>query len=95
MSKSATPNPWAITTAGAPATGPESAPAAQESAPAPAPATTVAPPAPNPPPPVAQAGEVALVRMVREPGKGPGPLTADVHPDEVQNYSFHGWTVQE
>jgi len=33
-----------------------------------------------------------LVQMVRsEDVAGGGPLTADVHPAEVENYAAHGW----
>lgn len=36
------------------------------------------------------------VQMVRdEPMHPGGPTTADVHPDEVQNWERHGWKVQE
>lgn len=33
-----------------------------------------------------------LVRMRRKPDyEGEGPLTADVHPDEVDDYLKHDW----
>lgn len=37
-------------------------------------------------------GTVAMVRD--EPTAG-GATTAEVHPDEVQNWERHGWKVQE
>ena len=37
-----------------------------------------------------------LVKMYRlEPSKPNGPLTADVHPDEVENYASYGWLVDQ
>lgn len=37
-----------------------------------------------------------LVKMHREkPIKDGGPTTADVHPDEVENYKASGWRVGE
>lgn len=37
----------------------------------------------------------ALIRMVRdEPMQHGGPTTADVHPEEVSNYSAYGWQVE-
>lgn len=32
-----------------------------------------------------------LAKMTRNP-EGPEPHTADVHPDEVENYSAAGWS---
>ena len=38
-------------------------------------------------------GTVAMVRD--EPMHPGGATTANVHPDEVQNWQRHGWKVQE
>ena len=38
-------------------------------------------------------GTVAMVRD--EPMHPGGPTTAEVHPDEVQNWERHGWKVLE
>lgn len=35
------------------------------------------------------------VAMVRNPEEYPAPHSADVHPDEVQNYRVNGWVVKE
>jgi hypothetical protein len=49
--------------------------------------------APNAPPPAAPA-EPATVAMVRAaPAFAGGPVTADVHPDEVGGWLASGWTV--
>lgn len=38
--------------------------------------------------------QVELVRMVRDtPQHKGGPVTADVHPEEVADYSAHDWRV--
>lgn len=38
--------------------------------------------------------QVNLVKMIREePQRSGGPLTADVHPDEVVNYQRGGWQI--
>ena len=40
--------------------------------------------------------DVTLVKMVRsEEAAAGGPLTADVHPDEVANYAQAGFVVEE
>ena len=56
-----------------------------EQTPAPAEGTPEQTPAPA-------EGTVAMVRD--EPTAG-GATTANVHPDEVQNWERHGWKVQE
>jgi len=38
-----------------------------------------------------QQEEIAFVMMVRDEEKYPAPHTAQVHPDEVQNYYSGGW----
>ena len=79
----------------APATAPESAPVAPAAPTAPAPATVAAPPAPPAtPPPEIKVEVTGLIRMARtaEDANG-GPLTADVHPDEVSNYSNAGFRI--
>ena len=35
--------------------------------------------------------EVVLVKMKRDPTHWPAPHTADVHPNEVNNYRVGGW----
>lgn len=91
MSKTPAVNPFAPAPAPAPAPT-ETAPATPPSAPAPAPAAVVLPPPPNP----TETAPIATVRMVRNREVYPkGPWTADVHPDEVKNYSGHGWNVAE
>jgi len=37
------------------------------------------------------ANQIAFVMMVRDEDKWPAPHTAQVHPDEVQNYYSGGW----
>lgn len=37
------------------------------------------------------ANQIAFVMMVRDEEKYPAPHTAQVHPDEVQNYYSGGW----
>jgi hypothetical protein len=54
----------------------------------PAQAQTVAP-AEDPP----SAPQLQLVPMVRDGSHFPEPHTADVHPDEVDNYLRGGWVV--
>ena len=40
--------------------------------------------------------EVELVHMVRDvPQHRGGPVTADVHPDEVSDYSAQDWRVEK
>jgi hypothetical protein len=39
--------------------------------------------------------EGELVAMVRDAEQFPAPHSADVHPDEVENYKVGGWTVKE
>ncbi|HKX32092.1 MAG TPA: hypothetical protein VJ302_30680 [Blastocatellia bacterium] len=42
------------------------------------------------------APQVQLVKMVRPQPQFPGgPITADVHPDEVANYLAGGWSVEK
>lgn len=36
---------------------------------------------------------VKTVKMVRDGATYPAPLTADVHPDEVENYKVGGWEI--
>jgi hypothetical protein len=43
------------------------------------------------PQPVAAFGARNLVRMSRPASQHPEPHTADVHPDEVENYRVGGW----
>jgi hypothetical protein len=38
---------------------------------------------------------IAIVQMVRDAKEYPAPHSADVHPDEVENYKVGGWTVKE
>ena len=39
---------------------------------------------------------IALVPMAREfPQHGQGPVTAEVHPDEVGLWQAHGWVINE
>ncbi|AKJ28833.1 hypothetical protein [Caldimonas brevitalea] len=41
-------------------------------------------------------GQVKTVRMVlNEPEPTGRPTAADVHPDEVENWKAHGWTLAE
>lgn len=42
-----------------------------------------------------QAAEVVLVAMTRSADDYPAPHTADVHPDEVENFKVAGWVVAE
>jgi hypothetical protein len=48
-------------------------------------------------PPAADAAPVAIntVKMVRDAETNPKPHTADVHPDEVDNFKAGGWVVSE
>lgn len=47
-------------------------------------------------PPETEAIKIVTVKMVRNEEQFPkGPHTADVHPDEVANWSAYGWTVAE
>lgn len=39
----------------------------------------------------AEEGSIQFVMMVRDEDKWPAPHTAQVHPDEVQNYYSGGW----
>ncbi|RRW77615.1 hypothetical protein EGJ48_03460 [Pantoea dispersa] len=41
--------------------------------------------------PESESEEIAFVMMVRDEDKWPAPHTAQVHPDEVQNYYSGGW----
>lgn len=41
------------------------------------------------------AAEIETVAMVRDPETNPEPYTANVHPDEVENYKAFGWAVKE
>ncbi|MGH9769320.1 MAG: hypothetical protein ACREAB_17990 [Blastocatellia bacterium] len=44
----------------------------------------------------AKAEEIQLVKMTRAiPAIPDGPSTADVHPDEVENWRKHGWAIAE
>jgi hypothetical protein len=38
-------------------------------------------------------GEIAFVMMKRDPEAYPAPHTAQVHPDEVENYRPGGWEI--
>jgi len=38
---------------------------------------------------------MSTVHMVRDPEVYPAPHTADVHPEEVDNYKTGGWQVAE
>jgi len=38
--------------------------------------------------------EVKLVKMSRDAEQHPAPHTADVHPDEVENFEAGGWTKE-
>lgn len=44
--------------------------------------------------PSEQVAAVELVRMYRNAEEGQ-PATADVHPDEVDNYSAAGWSTEK
>jgi hypothetical protein len=40
--------------------------------------------------------EIQTIKMNRaEPAYFGGPTEADVHPDEIENWKEHGWTVAE
>lgn len=41
----------------------------------------------------AQEAPAPLVKMVRNAEQFPEPHSADVHPDEVENYAAFGWVV--
>lgn len=41
-----------------------------------------------------QIQEIAFVQMVRDEEQYPAPHTAQVHPDEVNNYQLGGWVVK-
>lgn len=38
--------------------------------------------------------EIKFVTMVRDPEQYPEPHTAEVHPDEVDNYRPGGWEIE-
>lgn len=52
------------------------------------------PPAPDPDPIVNPVPEVTTIKMVRNQEQYPYPWTADVHPDEVENWKFGGWLLE-
>jgi len=47
------------------------------------------PPPAGPPPPTGPPGTVPMVRS--EPQHPKGPVSADVHPAEVEHMELHGW----
>lgn len=38
-------------------------------------------------------GEIAFAEMIRDPAEYGEPLTAKVHPDEIENYKVGGWRL--